>query len=69
MLNQNNNSETINEKMIRLNSLVSWFESDNFTVEKAIEKYRQAEALAKDIERELNEFKNEVKVLKQNFAD
>jgi exodeoxyribonuclease VII small subunit len=69
MLNQNNNSETINDKMIRLNSLVSWFESDDFTVEKAIEKYRQAEALAKDIERELNEFKNEVKVLKQNFAD
>lgn len=69
MLNQNNNSETINDKIIRLNSLVSWFESDDFTVEKAIEKYRQAEALAKDIERELNEFKNEVKVLKQNFAD
>lgn len=69
MSNQNNNSETINEKMIRLNSIVSWFESDDFTVEKAIEKYRQAEALAKDIERELNEFKNEVKVLKQNFAD
>ena len=45
------NDKTIQEKMNQLSELVAWFESDEFELEMAIEKYKTAETLAGDIER------------------
>jgi exonuclease VII small subunit len=47
---------------------VAWFESDLFVVEQAIEKFKEAEQLADEIEQELNEYKNTITVLKQKFT-
>jgi hypothetical protein len=47
--------------------LVAWFESDEFELEAAIEKYKTAETLAGDIEKDLSELKNEITVLKTKF--
>ena len=61
------NDKTIQEKMNQINELVTWFESDEFELETAIEKYKTAETLAGDIEKDLSELKNEITVLKTKF--
>lgn len=59
--------KTVSQKMNNLSALVAWFESDEFVIEQAVEKYKEAEKLARDIERDLESLKNEVTVLKQKF--
>ena len=59
--------KTVSQKMSDLSTLVTWFESDEFVIEQAVEKYKEAEKLARDIERDLESLKNEVTVLKQKF--
>lgn len=61
------NDKTISQKMDELSALVAWFESDEFELEKALDRYKEAELLANDIERDLSDLKNEVTVLKQKF--
>ncbi|MBP6038158.1 MAG: exodeoxyribonuclease VII small subunit [Candidatus Saccharimonas sp.] len=61
------NTKTIEEKMIELDTLVTWFDSDDFSLEKALETYKKAEALSTEIEKELDEYKNEIVVLKKKF--
>ncbi len=61
------NDKTIQEKMNQLSELVAWFESDEFALETAIEKYKTAEALAGEIEKDFSELKNEITVLKTKF--
>lgn len=60
-------NSTISEKMAQLSELVAWFESDEFTIETATAKFAEAEKLAKEIEANLSEFKNEITVLKKKF--
>lgn len=60
-------TKTISEKMDELSTLVAWFESDEFELEAALEKYKQAETLADEIEKDLSELKNDVTVLKKKF--
>lgn len=62
-----NEDKKISTKMNELSELVSWFESDEFELETALEKYADAEKLAKDIEQDLSSLKNEVTVLKKKF--
>ena len=59
--------KTVSQKMSDLSTLVAWFESDEFVIEQAVEKYKEAEKLARDIEHDLESLKNEVTVLKQQF--
>lgn len=61
------NNKTITEKMNTLTELVAWFEGDEFELEKALDRYRDAEKLANEIENDLSEIKNEVTVLKKKF--
>lgn len=58
---------SIAQKMEQLSALVAWFESDEFALEVAIQKYKEAELLAGEIEKDLSELKNEVTVLKAKF--
>jgi exonuclease VII small subunit len=57
----------IQKKLQQLAEQVAWFESDEFELEAAIEKYKTAETLAGDIEKDLSELKNEITVLKTKF--
>lgn len=61
-------NKSIAEKMAELNKLVDWFESDNFSLEKALEKFAEAEKLAKEIEYDLKNFKNKITVIKKDFS-
>lgn len=61
------NNVNIEEQMEKLRMLVAWFESDDFTLEKAEGKFEEAAKLARDIEIKLSEIKNTVTVLKEKF--
>lgn len=61
------NDKTVTQKIAELGNLVAWFESDDFELEQAIAKYKEAEKLAEEVERDLSALKNEVTVLKQKF--
>lgn len=69
MSNQNKSDKTISQKMEEFERIVAWFDSEDFGLEEALEKYRQAEKLAGEIEKQLAAVKNEVDVLKQKFTD
>ncbi len=62
------NNDTIAEKTVKLQALVAWFDSDEFVLEAAIDHFKEAQALAVEIESDLNELKNEVTVLEQSFS-
>ncbi len=58
----------INEKIEELNSKVEWFYGDEFKLEEASEKYKEATKLAKEIEEDLKNLKNEIKVIEEDFS-
>lgn len=60
-------SRTIAEKQKDLTNILNWFESEEFTPEEAIEKYKDAQNIAKEIEEELLEQKNTINVLAKSF--
>ena len=60
-------NKTIQQKLTELSALVEWFQSEDFSLEAAVEKYKTAEALADTIEKDLTGIKNEIKVLRHTF--
>ena len=60
---------SIAEKTAKLDELVAWFDSDKFELELALEKFKEAEKLAAEIEHDLQEIKNEVTVIKKRFDE
>lgn len=62
-------SNTIQDKMDALNAMVAWFDSDEFVLEQATERFKAAEQLATEITQELAAMKNEIVVLKQRFDE
>lgn len=61
------NNTTIKEQLQQLDELISWFESDDFTLEEAVEKFKAAEQLAEDIRQKLSSLKSDITVLGQKF--
>ncbi len=59
---------TIEERLQQLDEKVRWFEGDDFELERAVERFKEAEELAAVIEKDLTSLKNEIVVLKQSFA-
>ena len=58
----------INEKIEELNERVEWFYGDDFKLEEASEKYKEATKLAKEIEEDLASLKNEIKIIEEDFS-
>lgn len=61
-------AKNISEKIDDLKSGVEWFYSDDFKLEDASEKYKSMTELAKEIEKDLAELKNEIKVIEEDFS-
>lgn len=61
------NNTVLTEKIAALDALVAWFDSDEFELEKALEKFTEAEQLAAEIDRDLRELKNTITVVKERF--
>lgn len=60
-------NKTVQEKLTILSELVAWFQSPAFSLEAALEKYKEAEALAEEIEKDLTKLKNNITVVKKKF--
>lgn len=60
-------NQPISDKLKRLDAMLEWFDSDEFELEQAIDKYHEAESLAAELEQDLAGLKNEINVLKQKF--
>jgi exodeoxyribonuclease VII small subunit len=60
--------KTVSELLAELDERVKWFESEDFSLEQAIDKFSEAEKLAKEIEEKLGSFKNKINQLKQDFS-
>ncbi len=58
---------SLNQKIENLDKQVEWFYSDDFDLDEASEKYKNSIKLAKDIEKDLAELKNEVEILAEDF--
>ncbi len=60
-------NKPVQDKLGELAELVTWFQSPNFTLEAAVEKFQQAEKLATEIETDLTKVKNDIKIIKKKF--
>ena len=60
--------KTINQKIAELDELTNWFYSDDFSLDEATAKYQKATDLAKEIEEDLKNLKNEITVIDKDFA-
>jgi exodeoxyribonuclease VII small subunit len=63
----NKKTETLQEKINRLSEMVAFFDADDFDIEQALEKYKEAEKLSEEIRKQMIEVKNEITVLKERF--
>ena len=61
-------AKNISEKIEDLKTGVEWFYSDDFKLEEASEKYKAMTELAKEIEKDLAELKNEIMVIEEDFS-
>ena len=60
-------NKTVQDKLTELSELVTWFQNPAFKLEEAVTKFKQAEKLAEDIEKDLTKLKNDIKVVKRKF--
>lgn len=60
--------KSISDKMKELEAATNWFYSDEFELEKASEKYKATIELATEIEKDLNELKNDISVIDKDFT-
>ena len=59
---------SLSQKIEGLDAQVEWFYSDEFKLEEAPAKYKQAVTLAKEIKKDLEELENEIEVLSEDFS-
>lgn len=60
-------NKTVQQKLTELSELVAWFQSPEFKLEAAVTKFKQAETLAEEIEKDLTKLKNDITVVKKRF--
>jgi exodeoxyribonuclease VII small subunit len=58
---------SITTKTAKLNELLAWFDSEEFSLEQALDKFAEAEKLAEDIEKDLASLKNDITIVKAKF--
>ena len=59
---------SLNQKIENLDKKAEWFYSDDFNLEEAVNNYKDAVKLAKEIEKDLDNLKNEIEVLAEDFS-
>ncbi len=61
-------NKNLNEKINELDKKVEWFYSDEFNLGEAVGRYEEATKLAKEINTNLKELKNEIEFLVKDFS-
>ena len=60
-------NKSVQDKLTELSDLVGWFQGASFKLEDALDKFKAAEKLAEEIEKDLTKLKNDIKVVKKRF--
>lgn len=61
-------TKSLNQKIEELNQSTDWFYSDDFNLDEAVDKYKAAIELAKELQKELSDLQNEIEVLNEDFS-
>lgn len=61
------NNQSISDKIAKLDELVRWFDSEEFVLDQAIERFEAAKQLADDVTQDLVQLKNDITVIEQSF--
>ena len=64
----NADNRSLREQMEQLEEILAWFDSDEFELEAAIERYQQAARVAEQIDQRLTEIKNKVTIITEDVA-
>lgn len=59
---------TLSQKINQLDRSIEWFYSEDFTLEQATEKYKDATKQAKSVISDLENLKNEIEILSTDFS-
>ena len=59
---------SINQRIEQLDQQIEWFYGDEFSLEEASQKYQEVALSAKEIEKSLNEIKNQLEVIDRDFS-
>lgn len=62
-------NKDLNEKLKKLEAILSWFESEEISLEESLVKYEEALALSKEIEVELLAAKNQIEIIDKKFSE
>ena len=66
--NNKHATKSFQEKLLELEELLTWFESDEVTLEDAVSKYEYAQKLSSELEDELMSARNKIEVIKKKFT-
>ena len=62
----NADNRSLREQMEQLEEILAWFDSDEFELEAAVERYQQAARVAEQIDQRLTEIKNKVTIITED---
>ncbi len=68
-MTKSNTTVTVQEKIDQLDQIVAWFDGDDFQLEQATTKLKEAAKLATDIEKDLSAVENDIQEVKRSFAN
>lgn len=61
-------NKSLNQKIKELTDSTEWFYSDDFNLDEAVAKYKSAIKIAKNLQKELDDLKNEIEVISKDFS-
>lgn len=68
MKNDKTNEKTIEQMMAELNERIAWFQSEEFNLDEAKQRFVEARQLAKDITAALDDMQHDITVLSEDFS-
>ena len=68
MNNDKTNEKTIEQMMAELNERIAWFQSEEFNLDEARQRFVEARQLARDITAALDGMQHEITVLSEDFS-
>ena len=68
MSSDKTNEKTIEQMMAELNERIAWFQSEDFNLDEAKQRFIEARQLAKDITAVLDDMQHEITVLSEDFS-
>ena len=68
MKNDKTNEKTIEQMMTELNERIAWFQSEDFNLDEAKQRFVEARQLAKDITAALDNMQHDITVLGEDFS-